>query len=76
MRSVPRQQLHSDFVDAVRASGHSLVNLAAHTNFADTQLSSLLARRVVRASMLNIDRLRKLAEIVLYDGPILKRTKR
>jgi hypothetical protein len=73
MRRVPRQHLHADFVRAVRASGHSLVTLAALANFAAfTQLSSVLNQRVVRVSPVNADRLRKLAAVVAYDGPIFK----
>ncbi|PYR36866.1 MAG: hypothetical protein DMF89_21885 [Acidobacteria bacterium] len=77
MRRVPRQHLHADFVRAVRASGHSPVTLAALANVASfTRLSPLLSRRIVRASTLNAERLRKLAVVVNYDGPIFKEATR
>jgi hypothetical protein len=74
MRRVPRQSLHSDFVHAVRASGQSLVMLAARANFASkTQLSSLLTGdQPVRVTALNIERLRALAIASAYTGPIFK----
>jgi hypothetical protein len=73
MRKVPRHQLHSDFVRAVRASGHSLVTLAALADFAAfTQLSTILSRRSVPASALNVQRLHALAASVAYDGPVFK----
>jgi hypothetical protein len=73
MRRVPRQPLDRAFVRAVRASSHSLVTLAALSNFASyTQLSALLNAPRVRASALNIERLRALAVVIAYDGPLFK----
>lgn len=73
MRRVPRQKLHSDFVRAVRASGQSLVTLAALADFAaHTQLVPFLNRRSVPVSALNVGRLQKLAHVVAYDGPLFR----
>lgn len=75
--SVPRQRLDPDFVRAVRASGHSLVTLAAIANFAAyTQLSSLLNRRIVPMSSLNVERLHTLAVAISYDGPLFRGARR
>ena len=77
MRRVPRQPLDREFVRAVRASGHSLVTLAALANFAaHNQLSSLLNARRVPASALNIERLHALAVAIAYDGPVFKEVAR
>ena len=77
MRRVPRRQLHADFVRAVRASGRSLVTLAALAGFTVyTNVSPYLNRRPVPVSSLNVARLRKLAAAIAYRGPIFKETKR
>jgi hypothetical protein len=76
VRRVPRQQLHADFLRAIRASGHSLVTLAALSNFAaHTQLSRLLNQRVP-LSALNLERIKALAMVIAYDGPMFKGAER
>lgn len=73
MRRVPRQQLHVDFVRAIRASGYSLVTLSALANFAaHTQLVPFLNRNAVPMSALNVERLKTLAAVIHYDGEIFK----
>jgi len=77
MHRVPRKQLHSDFVRAVRQSGQSIITLTALAGFTVyTNVSPYLNRRPVPASRLNIARLRKLAAVVAYDGPIFKEATR
>jgi hypothetical protein len=73
VRRVPRSQLDREFVRAVRASGRSLVTLAALSDFpAYTQLSALLNTEQARVTGLNIARLRALAEAVQVDGPLFE----
>ena len=73
MRQVPRQPLHPDLVRAVRASGHSCVTLAALAGFAGyTNLVPFLNRHPVPVSTLTVERLRKLASVCAYDGPIFQ----
>lgn len=73
MKRSPRHVLSHDFVRAVRASGHGIVALAALASFPSfTQISKLMHARSVAASPLTIERLRALARVVNYEGPIFK----
>jgi hypothetical protein len=77
VRRLPRQHLHADFVRAVRASGYSLVALAAFANFsAYTHLSKLLNERQVRTSALTMQRVQALAAFIGYSGPIFREVTR
>jgi hypothetical protein len=77
MRRVPRKQLHSDFVRAVRQSDRSIRTLTALAGFTfSTNVSPYLNLRPVPASQLNIVRLQVLAAVVDYDGPIFTETTR
>lgn len=72
MRKLSRQSLHPDLVQAVRESGIPQKALAIHAGYAvRSQLSKALCHPV-RVSSLAVDRLRKLASVVGYDGPIFE----
>jgi hypothetical protein len=76
VRRVPHQPLHSDFLRAIRASGHSLRTLAALADFTAYQnLWPFLNREPVPVSALNRDRFYKLAVAISYDGPIFKESR-
>jgi hypothetical protein len=63
---VPHHPLDPNFVRAIRASGHSLVTLAALSGFAaNSQLSSVL-HGAIPLTPLQIGRLRALAALIHY----------
>ena len=73
MRRIPRQQLHADFLRAIRASGYSVRTLAALADFtAHQNLWSLLNAKRVPVSALNVQRLHTLGAVVGYDGPVFR----
>ena len=68
-----RRPIHRDFKLAIRASGHTLVTLAALSGFAaHTQLSETLSGKHVPVTPLTVARLTALASLIQYTGPIFR----
>ena len=69
---VTRHSLDPNFIRAIRASGHSLVTLAALSGFAaNSQLCSVLHAQIA-PTPLQVSRLRALAALIHYYGPLFK----